>query len=49
MNVAQILQNEIKESQRWLAIEKDEYTHKRNLQKRVELINWALENMKKRH
>ena len=46
MSVKQILQNEIKDSQRWLAIEKDESTYKRNLKMRVKLINWVLENMK---
>jgi GTPase Era involved in 16S rRNA processing len=30
----------------WLNIEKDEGTYKRDLTKRIELINWVLENMK---
>ena len=46
MNVERLLQNEIKDSQRWIEIEKDESTYKRNLKKRVILINWVLENMK---
>src|SRR6187402_2580274 len=46
MNVEQLLQNEIKDSQRWIEIEKDESTCKRNLKKRVDLINWTLDNMK---
>ena len=46
MTIEQILQNEIKESNRWIEIEKDESTYKHYLQKRVELINWILENMK---
>ena len=46
MPIEQTLQNEINDSQRWIAIEKDESTYKRNLKKRVELINWVLENMK---
>ena len=46
MSIEQILQNEIKESNRWIEIEKYESTYKRYLQKRVELINWILENMK---
>ena len=46
MNVEQLLQNEIKDSQRWIEIEKDESTYKRNLKKRVILINWVLDNMK---
>ena len=46
MGIEQLLQNEIQESKRWIEIEKDESTYKRNLKKRVELINWVLENMK---
>jgi hypothetical protein len=46
MNTELILQKEIEESKRWLDIEKDDSTYKRDLQKRIELINWALENMK---
>ena len=46
MNVEQLLQNAIKDSQRWIEVEKDESTYKRNLKIRVELINWVLENMK---
>ena len=46
MNVEQLLQNEIKDSERWIVIEKDESTYKRDLKKRVELINWALQNIK---
>ncbi|MDW0165902.1 MAG: hypothetical protein QOK63_11120 [Nitrososphaeraceae archaeon] len=37
---------EIEESKRWLTIEKDESTYKRDLAKRIELLNWVLENMK---
>ena len=44
--IEQLLQNEIKESKRWIEIEKEDSTYKRNLQKRIELINWVLENMK---
>jgi uncharacterized FlaG/YvyC family protein len=46
MSVEQILQNEIQESKKWIEVEKDESTYKRNLKKRVELINWVLDNMK---
>jgi len=46
MNIEQILQNEINDSQRWIEVEKDESTYKRNLKKRVELINWVLDNLK---
>ena len=46
MSVEQTLQKEIEESERWLNIEKDDSTYKRDLMKRIELINWVLENMK---
>ena len=46
MNVEQLLQNEIQDAKRWIEVEKDESTYKRNLKKRVELINWTLDNMK---
>jgi hypothetical protein len=48
MSIQQTLQNEIEESKRWLDRETDESTYKRDLQKRIELINWALECMKDR-
>ena len=47
MSTEQTLLKEIEESKRWLNLEKDESTYKRDLQKRIELINWVLENMKK--
>ena len=46
MTVDQLLQKEIKDSQLWLSREKDESTYKRDLKKRIELINWVLVNMK---
>ena len=46
MTVEQRLQNEIEESRRWLDRENDESTYKRDLEKRIELINRVLENMK---
>ena len=46
MSIQQTLQNEIEESKRCLDRETDESTYKRDLQKRIELINWVLENMK---
>jgi hypothetical protein len=46
MSVEQILQKEIEESSTWLDRENEESTYKRDLQKRIELINWFLENMK---
>jgi hypothetical protein len=44
MTVDQILQQEIKDSEVWLSREKDQSTYKRDLNKRVEVINWVLEN-----
>ena len=46
MNAQQTLQKEIEESKTWLSREKEESTYKRDLKKRIELINWVLENMK---
>jgi predicted nucleic acid-binding protein len=46
MIVEQILQKEIEESRTWLDRENEESTYKRDLQKRIELLNWTLENMK---
>lgn len=46
MNAQQPLQKEIEESKTWLSREKEESTYKRDLKKRIELINWVLENMK---
>ena len=36
---------EIEESKKQLSTEKDDSTHKRDLAKRIQLINWVLENM----
>ena len=41
MIVEQILQKDIEESRRWLNRENEESTYKRDLQKRIELINWV--------
>ena len=46
MSVDQILHQEIKDSEVWLSREKDESTYKRGLKKRIELINWVLQNMR---
>lgn len=46
MKAQQTLQKEIEESKTWLSREKEESTYKRDLKKRIELINWVLENMK---
>jgi hypothetical protein len=47
MSIQQALQNEIEESRRWIEVEKPESTYRRDLRKRIELINWVLEGMKK--
>jgi hypothetical protein len=46
MSIQQILQKEINESKIWLDREHEETTYKRDLHKRIELLNWTLENMK---
>ena len=46
MSVDQLLQQEIRDSEVWLSREKEESTYKRDLQKRIELINWVLQNMR---
>jgi hypothetical protein len=45
MSIRQTLQKEIEESKKWLDIEKDDSTYKRDLMKRIELVNWVLDNM----
>jgi hypothetical protein len=45
MKIHQVLQNEIEESKRWIECTEDS-TYKRDLIKRIELINWVLEEMK---
>lgn len=46
MTLEQILKNEIYESKKLLDRENDESVYKRDLEKRIELINWVLEHMK---
>lgn len=46
MSAEQVLKKEIDEKKIWLNREHDESTDKRDLIKRIELINWVLENMK---
>jgi len=46
LTIEQILQKEIEESRAWLDRETDESTYKGDLQKRIALISWVLENMK---
>ena len=45
MTIEQILEKEIEESKRWLDRPNDDTIYRRDLQKRIELINWVLENM----
>ena len=50
-SIQQASQNDIEESKRWIEVEKDDSekddsTYKRDLQKRIELINWVLDKMK---
>ena len=46
MTLEQILLKEIKDTEVYLSREKEESVYKRDLKKRIELINWVLENMK---
>jgi hypothetical protein len=46
LTLEKILKNEIHESKKLLDRENDESVYKRDLEKRIELINWVLENMK---
>ena len=46
MTVDQILQQEIKDTEVYLSRENEESVYKRDLKKRIELINWVLEIMK---
>ena len=47
MTIEQSLFQEIEDSQRWFNLQQDESTYKKDLARRIELINWVLENMKK--
>ena len=46
MSIQQTLQEEIKDAQKWLNVQKEESTYRRDLRKRIELIDWVLEEMK---
>jgi hypothetical protein len=46
MSLEQTLQNEIQDSKKWIECTEEDSTYKRDLFKRIELINWVLENMK---
>ena len=45
ISILQTLLQEIEESKRWLDRPNDDTIYRRDLQKRIELINWVLENM----
>jgi hypothetical protein len=46
MSIQQTLQKEIEESKMWIERTQEDNTYKRDLIKRIELINWVLEKMK---
>jgi len=46
MNIEQILEKDLEESKLWLSREREESTYKRDLTKRIELLLWAIENIK---
>ena len=45
MTVEQTLRNEIEDSKKWIERDQDESTYKRDLKIRIQLINWALDNL----
>jgi hypothetical protein len=45
MSVQQALQKEIEDSKRWIECPLEDSTYKRDLYKRIELINWVLGRM----
>jgi hypothetical protein len=47
MRIEQTLLQEIEESKKWFNIEKDDSTYKRDLGKRIELINWGFRKYEK--
>jgi len=47
MNITQILEKDLEESKLSLSREREESTYKRDLIKRIELLSWAIRNMKK--
>lgn len=49
MTIVQILQQVVRDLELWLRREKEESIYKRDVKKRIELINWALQNMKNRN
>jgi hypothetical protein len=46
MSIQQALQNEIEDCKRWIECTQEDSTYKRDVYKRIELINGGLENEK---
>jgi hemerythrin len=46
MSIHQTLQKEIEESKRWIKCTQEDSTYRRDLYRRIELINWVLEEIK---
>jgi len=46
MSVQETFLKEIEDAQKWLDVQKEENTYRRDLRKRIGLINWVLEEMK---
>ena len=46
MSIQQTLQKEIEDSKMWYDRTKEEGIYKRDLRKRIELLNWTLDNLK---
>jgi hypothetical protein len=46
MTIQQTLQNEIEDTKRWIECTQEDSTYKRDLYKRIELINWVLDYIK---
>jgi hypothetical protein len=46
MSIEQILERDLEESKLWLSREREETTYKRDLTKRIEVLSWAIKNMK---
>ena len=46
MSIQQTLQKEIEDSKTWYDRTKEECIYKRDLKKRIELLNWTLDNLK---
>lgn len=46
MSIQQTLQKEIEDTKTWYDRTKEECIYKRDLEKRIELLNWTLDNLK---